>query len=156
MFVVSSILTWVGGFSETRLNVNNVCLFKYQWRVNLCNSGPYVRLAFMPNMLSSWNKVIIIIIIQIISFFFYLRQTSEKAVSLIYSRKSNTIGGISTCLLYWQMEWRKKVGQQWKHTSCDETKSSRPIILEWRNGFAVRNNHFLPNQLYIITKTRQL
>ena len=26
----------------------------------LCNRGPYVRLAFMPNMLSSWNKDIVI------------------------------------------------------------------------------------------------
>ena len=44
--------------------VNNVCLFNYQWHAYLCNWGPYVRLAYMPNMLSSWNKVIIIIIIE--------------------------------------------------------------------------------------------
>ena len=42
--------------------VNNI-LVNYQWHVNICNWGSYVRLAFMPNMLSSWNKVIIIIII---------------------------------------------------------------------------------------------
>ena len=46
--------------------VNNLCLFNCQWHAYLCNWGPYVRLAYMPNMLSSWNKVIIIIIIFII------------------------------------------------------------------------------------------
>ena len=41
--------------------VNNLCLFNCQWHVYLCNWGPYVRLAYMPNMLSSWNKVIILL-----------------------------------------------------------------------------------------------
>ena len=41
--------------------VNNLSLFKYQLDLNICHWGPYIRLAFMPNMLSSWNKVIIII-----------------------------------------------------------------------------------------------
>ena len=41
--------------------VNNLCLFNCQWHAYLCNWWPYVRLACMPNMLSSWNKVIIII-----------------------------------------------------------------------------------------------
>ena len=36
-------------------------LFNYQTHVYLCNRGPYVKLAFVPKMLSSWNKVIIII-----------------------------------------------------------------------------------------------
>ena len=41
--------------------VNNLCLFNCQWHVYLCNWKPCVRLAYMPNMLSSWNKVIIMI-----------------------------------------------------------------------------------------------
>ena len=43
--------------------VNNLCMFNCQCHFYLCNWGPYVRLAFVPNMLSSWNKDIIIIII---------------------------------------------------------------------------------------------
>ena len=46
--------------------VHNLCLFNCQWHAYLCNWGPYVRLAYMPNMLSSWNKVIIISIIIVI------------------------------------------------------------------------------------------
>ena len=42
--------------------VNNLCTFNCQCHFYLCNRGPYVRLAFVPNMLSSWNKDIIIII----------------------------------------------------------------------------------------------
>ena len=45
--------------------VNNLCMFNCQCHFYLCNRGPYVRLAFVPNMLSSWNKDIIIIIIMI-------------------------------------------------------------------------------------------
>ena len=45
--------------------VNNICLFNCQCHFYLCNWGPYVRLAFVPNMLSSWNKDIIIIIITV-------------------------------------------------------------------------------------------
>ena len=41
--------------------VNNLCMFNCQCHFYLCNRGPYVRLAFVPNMLSSWNKDIIII-----------------------------------------------------------------------------------------------
>ena len=44
--------------------VNNFSsISNYQTHVCLCIWGPYVRLAFVPNMLSSWYKVIIIIII---------------------------------------------------------------------------------------------
>ena len=43
--------------------VNNLCMFNCQCHFYLCYWGPYVRLAFVPNMLSSWNKDIIIIII---------------------------------------------------------------------------------------------
>ena len=43
--------------------VNNLWLFNCQWHAYLCIWGPYVRLAYMPNMLSYWNKVVIIIII---------------------------------------------------------------------------------------------
>ena len=43
--------------------VNNLCMFNRQCHFYLCNRGPYVRLAFVPNMLSSWNKDIIIIIL---------------------------------------------------------------------------------------------
>ena len=49
--------------------VNNLCMFNCQCHFYLCNWGPYVRLAFVPNMLSSWNKDIIIIIIIIRSLF---------------------------------------------------------------------------------------
>ena len=42
-------------------NVNNLCLFNCQRHAYLCNWGVYVILAYMPNILSSWNKVIIII-----------------------------------------------------------------------------------------------
>ena len=45
--------------------VNNLCMFNCQCHFYLCNWGPYVRLAFVSNMLSSWNKDIIIIIITI-------------------------------------------------------------------------------------------
>ena len=43
--------------------VNNLCTFNCQCHFCLCNQGPYVRLAFVPNTLSFWNKIIIIIII---------------------------------------------------------------------------------------------
>ena len=43
--------------------VKNLCMFNCQCHLYLCNRGSYVRLAFVPNMLSSWNKDIIIIII---------------------------------------------------------------------------------------------
>ena len=43
--------------------VNNLCMFNCQCHFYLCNRGPYVRLAFVPNMLSSWNKDIIIFIL---------------------------------------------------------------------------------------------
>ena len=43
--------------------VNNLCLFNCQWHGYLCNWRPYVRLAYMPNRLSSWNKVSIILLI---------------------------------------------------------------------------------------------
>ena len=43
--------------------VNNLCMFNCQCHFYRCNRGSYVRLAFVPNMLSSWNKDIIIIII---------------------------------------------------------------------------------------------
>ena len=50
--------------------VNNLCMFNCQCHFYLCNRGPYVRLTFVPNMLSSWNKDIIIIIIIIIEVVF--------------------------------------------------------------------------------------
>ena len=43
--------------------VNNLCMFNCQCHFYLWNRGPYVRLAFVPNMISSWNKDSIIIII---------------------------------------------------------------------------------------------
>ena len=33
--------------------VNNLCMFNWQCHFYLCNRGPYVRLALVPNMLSS-------------------------------------------------------------------------------------------------------
>ena len=41
--------------------VNNLCMFNCQCHFYLCNRGPYVSLALVPNMISSWNKDIIII-----------------------------------------------------------------------------------------------
>ena len=46
--------------------VNNLCRCNCQWHFYHYNRGPYIRVAFVPNMLSSWNKVIIVIIIIII------------------------------------------------------------------------------------------
>ena len=40
--------------------VNNLYMFDYHCHFYLCNRGPYVRLALVPNTLSSWNKDIII------------------------------------------------------------------------------------------------
>ena len=40
--------------------VNNLCMFNCQCHFYLCNRGPYVRLAFVPNMLSSWKKKILL------------------------------------------------------------------------------------------------
>ena len=42
--------------------VSNLCTINSQCHFYLCNRGPYVRLTFVPNMLSSWSKDIIIII----------------------------------------------------------------------------------------------
>ena len=50
-----------GDFTWSVHTVNNLCMFNCQCHFYLCNRGPYVRLAFVPNMLSSWNKDIIII-----------------------------------------------------------------------------------------------
>ena len=47
-----------GDFTCSVNTVNNLCMFSCQWHAYLCNWGPYVRLAYMPNMLPSWNKVI--------------------------------------------------------------------------------------------------
>ena len=52
-----------GDFTCTVHTVNNLCMFNCQCHFYLCNRGPYVRLAFVRNMLSSWNKDTIIIII---------------------------------------------------------------------------------------------
>ena len=43
----------------------HLCMFNYQCHFYLCNRVPYVKLTFVPNMLSSWNKDIIIIIIRL-------------------------------------------------------------------------------------------
>ena len=58
-----------GDLTSSIHTVNNLCLFNCQWHAYLCNWGPYVRLAYMLNMLSSWNKVVIIIIIIIMTLF---------------------------------------------------------------------------------------
>ena len=57
--------------------VNNLCMFNCQCHFYLCNWGPYVRLAFVPNMLSSWNKDIIIIIITFSEFYSRSHNTYE-------------------------------------------------------------------------------
>ena len=49
--------------------VKFLCLFNCQWHPYLCNWRPYVRLEYMPNMLSSWNKIIIITIIYFVPLF---------------------------------------------------------------------------------------
>ena len=53
-----------GDLTRSVNTVNNfTSVSNYQTHVCLCIWGPYVRLAFVPNMLSFWNKVIIITII---------------------------------------------------------------------------------------------
>ena len=70
--------------------VNNLCMFNCQCHFYLCNWGPYVRLAFVPNMLSSWNKDIIIIIIIIIS-----------CLRLIVWLGSSVVSAHTVCVRYW-------------------------------------------------------
>ena len=42
-----------GVYSQPKVyTVNNLCMFNCQCHFYLCNRGPYVRLAFVPNMLS--------------------------------------------------------------------------------------------------------
>ena len=65
--------------------VNNLCMFICH--CYLCNRGPYVRLEFVPNMLSSWNKDAIIIIISFM--------TLRKFGSLHYSN-------------HWNRMWQKQ------------------------------------------------
>ena len=57
--------------------VNNLWLFNYYWHVYQCYWGPYVILAFLPNMLYSWNKLILIIII-----LFHITRTSAALIRL--------------------------------------------------------------------------
>ena len=75
----SPLAAWLvcGDLSCSVHTVNNLCMFNCQWHVYLCNRGPYVRLAFMPNTLSSWNKVVIIII-KILTMWLYHRVMSPK------------------------------------------------------------------------------
>ena len=63
--------------------VNNLCMFNCQCHFYLCNRGPYVRLAFVPNMLSSWNKDIIIIINKFLTQF--LMRNHFCAICLLHS-----------------------------------------------------------------------
>ena len=52
-----------GDLTRSIQTVNNFnYVSNYETHVCLCIWGPYVRLAVVPNMLSSWNKVITIII----------------------------------------------------------------------------------------------
>ena len=75
---------------------NNLCMFNCQCHFYLCNRGPYVRLAFMPNMLSSWNKdIIIIIIYHKCMFLLYstiykqsMKILSFKVIIIIYAKSS--------------------------------------------------------------------
>ena len=64
-------------------SVNNLCMFNCQCHFYLCNRGPYVRLAFVPNMLSSWNKDIIIIMesyTENMHFNLQIREWTDRAV----------------------------------------------------------------------------
>ena len=56
-----------GDLTRSVHTVNNFSsASNYQTHVCLCIWGPYVRLAFVPNMLSSWSKVIIISVLDIL------------------------------------------------------------------------------------------
>ena len=46
-----------------RRHVTFTSVLEYQTHVCLCIWGPYFRLAFVPNMLSSWNKLIILLLL---------------------------------------------------------------------------------------------
>ena len=67
--------------------VNDLCMFNCQCHFYLCNRGPYVRLAFVPNMLSSWNKDIIITFIILINQFLtqILMRNHFCAICLLHS-----------------------------------------------------------------------
>ena len=41
--------------------VNNLCLFNCQWHFYLCKRGPYVTLTFVPNMVSSWKQLLLLL-----------------------------------------------------------------------------------------------
>ena len=51
-----------GDLTRSVHTVNNLCMFSCQCHFYLCNRGPYVSLAILPNMSSFWHKDIIIII----------------------------------------------------------------------------------------------
>ena len=78
--------------------VNNLCMFNCQCHFYLCNWGPYVRLAFVPNMLSSWNKDIIIIIIIIIIIMYQsvinTMQTCSVMGSCVHQYYASTIARV--------------------------------------------------------------
>ena len=74
--------------------VNNLCMFNCQCHFYLCNRGPYVRLAFVPNILSSWNKDIIIIIITSIRYVTILIVMKHAA---IYSKPNVCISMYVLC-----------------------------------------------------------
>ena len=88
--------------------VNNLCMFNCQCHFYLCNRGPYVRLSFVPNMLSSWNKDIIIVIINIMAG----DQSPRKNVTGTEDRTCDRPGGRASDRatgpgLVWWVEWNQ-------------------------------------------------
>ena len=68
----------------------------YQTHAGLCIWGPYVRLAFVPNMLSSWNKVLLLLLLLLVhslSFGFM------RLFVIIYGLLSKKISNDQVCCL---------------------------------------------------------
>ena len=102
--------------------VNNLCLFNCQCNFYLCNRGPYVRdewLAFVPNMLSSWNKDIInkdIIIV-------YLR---DLAIYLL----GHGAGANVNCRI-WQKKKKKKNDEKKKYSPHGWQQKKKKVLAAW-------------------------
>ena len=61
--------------------LNKLCMFNCQWHFYFCNRWQYVRLAFMLNMISSWNKNIIFMIIITINAIAYTQYMPLKVTT---------------------------------------------------------------------------
>ena len=88
--------------------VNNLWMFNSQWYFYLCNRG----LALVSNMLSSWNKVVIIIIIK----YFSLIRLSIRCPFMLFCILHKTISS----LLYLAQKVQLKCENV--HSHCDYRK----------------------------------